>query len=80
MCLGVPAKVEKFLDNYQAVVDVDGNVAEISILLIPEVKIGQYVLVHAGFAMQIIDEDLAKESMSLLREMQGLRESHEYEQ
>ena len=76
MCLGVPAKVEKFLDNYQAVVDVDGNVVEISILLIPEVKIGQYVLVHAGFAMQIIEEDLAKESMSLLREMQKVRESH----
>lgn len=80
MCLGVPAEVVKLLDNYQAVVDVDQNVVEISILMTPDVEIGQYVLVHAGFAMEIIEEGYAKETMSLLREVQSIRESHQYEQ
>lgn len=70
MCLGVPAKVIEFIEGQMAVVDVDGNQVNISIQLVPEVKIGQYVLVHAGFAMDIIDEDWAKETMQLLKQLQ----------
>lgn len=75
MCLGVPAKIIKVMDNNVAMVDVDDNELEISILLIPEVIIGQYVLVHAGFAMQVIDEESAQESMALIQEMLKIRES-----
>ena len=70
MCLGVPAKVVEFKEGQMAVVDVDGNQVNISIQLVPEVKIGQYVLVHAGFAMDIVDEDWAQETMQLLKELQ----------
>ncbi|HBQ27789.1 MAG TPA: HypC/HybG/HupF family hydrogenase formation chaperone [Syntrophomonas sp.] len=70
MCLGVPAKVVEFVEGQMAVVDVDGNQVNISIQLTPEVKIGQYVLVHAGFAMDIIDESFAEETMKLLKELQ----------
>ena len=70
MCLGVPAKVVEFVEGQMAVVDVDGNQVNISIQLVPEVKIGQYVLVHAGFAMDIVDEDWAKETMQLLKQLQ----------
>jgi hydrogenase expression/formation protein HypC len=70
MCLGVPAKVVEFIEGQMAVVDVDGNQVNISIQLVPEVKIGQYVLVHAGFAMDIIDESFAEETMKLLKELQ----------
>lgn len=70
MCLGVPAKVVEFIEGQMAVVDVDGNQVNISIQLVPEVKIGQYVLVHAGFAMDIVDEDWARETMQLLKELQ----------
>jgi len=70
MCLGVPAKVVEFIEGQMAVVDVDGNQVNISIQLVPEVKIGQYVLVHAGFAMDIIDEDWARETMQLLKQLQ----------
>lgn len=70
MCLGVPAKVVEFTEKHMAVVDVDGNQVNISIQLVPEVKIGQYVLVHAGFAMDIIDESFAEETMKLLKELQ----------
>ena len=65
MCLGVPAKVIKKMENYVATVDVNGNQTDINIRMTPEVELGQYVLVHAGFAMEIIDEDIAKETMSL---------------
>lgn len=70
MCLGVPAQILKMLDNHTARVDVDGNQVDISIQLVPDVKIGDYVLVHAGFAMDIIDADIADETMKLLKELQ----------
>lgn len=70
MCLGVPAKVLEFVEGQMAVVDVDGNQVNISIQLVPDVKIGQYVLVHAGFAMDIVDESFAEETMKLLKELQ----------
>jgi hydrogenase expression/formation protein HypC len=69
MCLGVPAKVIDLMENDVARVDVNGNQTEINIRMTPEVELGQYVLVHAGFAMEIIDESVALETMQLLEEM-----------
>ena len=70
MCLGVPARVMELLDGQMARVDVDGNQVDISIQLTPEVKRGEYILVHAGFAMATIDENWAAETMRLLKELQ----------
>ncbi|MGI5879021.1 MAG: HypC/HybG/HupF family hydrogenase formation chaperone [Syntrophomonadaceae bacterium] len=69
MCLGVPAKVIELMANDVARVDVNGNQTEISVRLTPEVKINEYVLVHAGFAMEIIDESIALETMQYLEEL-----------
>jgi hydrogenase expression/formation protein HypC len=69
MCLGVPAKIVEKMANDVARVDVNGNQTEINIRLTPEVEPGQYVLVHAGFAMEIIDESIALETMHYLEEM-----------
>ena len=69
MCLGVPAKVMALMENDVARVDVNGNQTDINIRLTPEVEIGQYVLVHAGFAMEIIDESVALETMQYLEEI-----------
>lgn len=69
MCLGVPAKVIKLMGNDVARVDVNGNHTEINIRLTPEVEVGQYVLVHAGFAMEIMDESIALETMQFLKEI-----------
>jgi hydrogenase expression/formation protein HypC len=71
MCLGVPAQILKILDEQMARVDVDGNQVDISIQLVPDVKTGDYVLVHAGFAMDIIDAGVADETMKLLKELQS---------
>ncbi|MEA4926060.1 MAG: HypC/HybG/HupF family hydrogenase formation chaperone [Syntrophomonadaceae bacterium] len=69
MCLGVPGKVLQKLDNGVARVDVHGNQTDISIKLTPEVEEGQFVLIHAGFAMEIVDEEVARETISYMEEL-----------
>ena len=74
MCVGVPAKViEK--QEYSAVVDVMGSQTTVGIIFIPEVKIGDYVIVHAGQAMSIVDEQYAKESVEEWRKYVDARNS-----
>ncbi|MGI5920116.1 MAG: HypC/HybG/HupF family hydrogenase formation chaperone [Syntrophomonadaceae bacterium] len=70
MCLGVPGKVIELLEYSQARVDINGNQVDISIKLTPEVQVGEYVLIHAGFAMEVIEENWARETMQLLKELQ----------
>ncbi len=66
MCLGFPALIEK-LDLYVATVDVAGTKREIStIFLGDEAKVGDWVVVHAGFAISKIDEKEAKETLEFL--------------
>ena len=74
MCVGVPAKViEK--QEYSAVVDVMGSQTTVGIIFIPEVQIGDYVIVHAGQAMSIVDEQYAKESVEEWRKYVDARNS-----
>ena len=70
MCLAVPAKITEIKDSL-ATVTLDGVSRTASLMLLPEAKIGDFVLVHAGFAMEIVDEHLALESQALWREMGG---------
>ncbi|MGE5416412.1 MAG: HypC/HybG/HupF family hydrogenase formation chaperone [Acidobacteriota bacterium] len=70
MCLGVPGKVIELIDNGMARVDVSENIVEISVRLTPDVKLGEWVLIHAGFAMEIISEELAIETMEAIEEVQ----------
>ena len=74
MCVGVPAKViEK--QEYSAVVDVMGSQTTVGITFIPEVQVGEYVIVHAGQAMSIVDEQYAKESVEEWRKYVNARNS-----
>ncbi len=70
MCLAVPAKITEIKDSL-ATVTLDGVSRTASLMLLPEAKIGDFVLVHAGFAMEIVDAHLALESQALWREMGG---------
>ncbi|MCF6092740.1 HypC/HybG/HupF family hydrogenase formation chaperone [Microaerobacter geothermalis] len=68
MCIGVPAKViEK--QEYTAVVDVMGTKMNVGIIMVPEVSEGDYVIVHAGQAMSIIDEEYARLSIEEWRKL-----------
>jgi hydrogenase expression/formation protein HypC len=74
MCLAIPSKIIK-VENNMAVIDVDGVRRECSLLLVEDAREGEYVIVHAGFAISKIDEDAARETLALLREAAALMDA-----
>ena len=70
MCLAFPAKVLE-IDGDLATVERSGVKRAASLMLLPEAKVGDYILVHAGFAMQVIDEQEVKIRDALVAEMNG---------
>jgi hydrogenase expression/formation protein HypC len=76
MCLAIPSKIVR-IENNMATIDVDGVQREASLLLLEDATVGDYVIVHAGFAIQKIDEAFAQETLSLLRQAAALTEGQE---
>ena len=72
MCLAIPALVES-IDGWKAVASIEGVRREISIQLTPEAKVGDYVLLHAGYAIGILDETEALQTLELLRQVLEVR-------
>ena len=68
MCLAIPALV-KSISGYQAEVDVGGVSRQVSIQLTPDVRVGDYVLLHTGYAINVIDPEEAEETLKLLRDL-----------
>jgi len=68
MCLGIPMKILS-KNGERAVVALGGTKREISIALIGDAKTGDYVIVHAGFAIEKLDERRAKETLGIFKEM-----------
>lgn len=73
MCLAIPAKIVS-IEGSLATVDMVGNTTTADLTLLPGVAIGDYVLVHAGLAIQRYDEQEAQETLKLLREMAELNQ------
>lgn len=73
MCLAIPSKITQ-INNNMATIDVDGVQREASLLLLEDAAVGDYVIVHAGFAIQKIDEAAAMETLKLLKEAAALVE------
>jgi len=67
MCLAIPSRIVK-IEGGMAVIDVDGVKREASLLLLDDAGIGDYVIVHAGFAIHKIDEEAALETLKFLKE------------
>jgi len=67
MCLGVPMQVKTISDE-MAVCEIDGVQREASLMMIDDVRVGDYVLIHAGFAIEKIDEDEARLTLQALRD------------
>ena len=68
MCLAVPVKIVS-LDGSHATVDAGGNILPVDLSLVTDAAIGDYVLIHAGFAIQKYDPEDAEETLRLLGEM-----------
>ena len=73
MCLAVPMKVVSMKDGV-GIAEMAGVKKEISLMMLPEAEIGDYVIVHAGFAIQKLNEEEAEKSLALFREMAGLED------
>ena len=68
MCLAIPAKV-KSIDGVEAEVEVGGVSRKASIMLTPEAKVGDYVLLHTGYSINVIDEEEAQETLKIFQEI-----------
>lgn len=77
MCLGVPGKIiEKYETNGLPMgkVDFGGTVREACLSYVPEAEVGDYTLIHVGFAINLISEEEAQETLAMLREIMELEE------
>mgnify|MGYP003378268715 CR=1 FL=1 len=77
MCLGIPGRVTEVYDKHGVTmgkVDFDGILKEVCLAYVPEIQVGDYTIVHVGFAITQLDEQEAQETLALFREMGALEE------
>jgi hydrogenase expression/formation protein HypC len=77
MCLGIPGKVMEIYEQHgtrMGKVDFDGIQKEVCLAYLPELEVGDYTIVHVGFAITRLDEESAKETLALFQEMGRLEE------
>ncbi|MEA3326810.1 MAG: HypC/HybG/HupF family hydrogenase formation chaperone [Chloroflexota bacterium] len=80
MCLGIPGKILSIYEDHgtkMAKIDFGGVSREVCIEIIPEAKPGDWTVVHAGFALNLLSEKDAQETLNILREMSELAEQEE---
>ncbi|WP_294133577.1 HypC/HybG/HupF family hydrogenase formation chaperone [uncultured Clostridium sp.] len=68
MCIAIPARIEEILEG-DAIVNYNGVNVKVNIMFIEDPKVGDYVLVHAGCAIQKIDENYARETLDIFKEL-----------
>jgi len=73
MCLAIPALI-KSIEGKEAEAEIGGITRRISLWLTPEAKVGDYALIHTGYAINILDQEEAKETLKLLEEIAELAE------
>lgn len=73
MCLALPARVVQRLDSEQAVVELGGVKKTVSLALVPEAQPGDYVIVHVGHAIGLVDPQEAERTLALFAEMDAAR-------
>jgi hydrogenase expression/formation protein HypC len=77
MCLAVPGQVQEIFEAHGALmgkVNFGGIVKEVCLAYVPDIQVGEYTIVHVGFALQRIDEQSARETLAAFAEMGALEE------
>ncbi len=69
MCLAVPARITRLEDSGQGTVDYLGTEVRANFSLVPQAKLGDWVIIHAGFAISVLDAQEARETLRLFREL-----------
>ncbi len=72
MCLAIPARIETIGEDRIASVDILGVKRQIAVDLVPKAQIGDYVLVHAGYGIEVVSEEFAQETIELIKEFPEL--------
>ncbi|MBQ3301243.1 MAG: HypC/HybG/HupF family hydrogenase formation chaperone [Eggerthellaceae bacterium] len=72
MCLAIPMKIEALREGSMAEVSVMGTTREVALDLTPQAQVGDYVLVHAGFAIEVVDAQYAAETLELIQELSDI--------
>ena len=70
MCLAVPMKIVKILEHGKALVEQDELATEVDLTLIEDPRVGDYVIIHAGYAIDLLDMEEAVERLKLFRDME----------
>ena len=70
MCLAIPLRIAA-IDGHLATVEMSGVVRQVSLALTPEARVGDYVLVHAGFAINVVDEAEARATLALFAKIEA---------
>ena len=79
MCLGIPGKIIKIYEIdgiLMSKVDFDGVTQEVCIASTPEAQLGDYVLVHAGFALNLLSDQEANETLKILKDLEKFNQDH----
>lgn len=80
MCLGIPGKIQEIYDDHgtkMAKVDFGGVSREVCIEVIPEAKPGDWTIIHAGFALSLLSEEEAQETLDILQQMAELADEED---
>mgnify|MGYP001317753026 CR=1 FL=1 len=77
MCLGIPGQIRKIYEHHglrMAIVDFGGIGKEVCLAYLPEAVVGEYALIHAGFAITLVDQESARETLQMFLEMGELED------
>ncbi|RDE19809.1 HypC/HybG/HupF family hydrogenase formation chaperone [Motiliproteus coralliicola] len=75
MCLAIPVRVEQLCEDNNALVDIGGVKKQVSVALVEDVQVGDYVIMHVGFALNKVDPDEAEKTLALFAEMGVLEQA-----
>ncbi len=70
MCLAIPVRVDRLMPNDEAIVNIGGVRKVISVALLDDVAVGDYVILHVGFALTKLDQDEAEKTLQLFKELE----------
>ncbi|WP_415904097.1 HypC/HybG/HupF family hydrogenase formation chaperone [Neptuniibacter sp. QD48_55] len=79
MCLAIPVRIEEIIDTESAIADIGGVRKEINIALIADLNVGDYVIMHVGYALNKIDSEEAARTLALFAELDELEQQQAIE-
>ena len=76
MCLAIPARIEQLIAEDSAIINLGGMRKEVSLALVENIAVGDYVIVHAGYALQKLDQEEAARTLAMFAEMSTMNDLH----